>query len=246
MELLHLLISRNRDMLLAVVQARKQTRGSSRNHPGSSSPGSDRRRKTNYMSDNRSVTSESVSLNQESSQQSGSRQRGDNKSKDGKRKSKDRTDDSIAVQSELQRAFISMAKELYPIISNVIRSETPRWLKLCCHDGYFSSKTYRQTRLSMGEELFFFGDGSAQNVQEEQSKNRVFLPTLSFSSDGLGRHGSPSGSFSGSMTSRNSDNRRNGNSSHHSQTPSQSSMPVVILNNEKSPENSKYTTTTSC
>jgi hypothetical protein len=58
----------------------------------------------------------------------------------------DRTDSAIAVQSELQRAFISMSKVLYPLLSVAVHGETPRWLKLCGQDNYFSSGTYRQTR----------------------------------------------------------------------------------------------------
>ena len=58
-----------------------------------------------------------------------------------------RTDSAIAVQSELQRTFIGLARTIYPLVYSTIRAETPRWLKLACHDGYFSSGTYRQTRI---------------------------------------------------------------------------------------------------
>jgi len=226
MELLHLMIVRNRDMLLAVVQARKQEkqRLSSNRNNGSSPPSpivSDRRKnKSSRGGDTASIASDSHSLNQDGSIKSGSRHRSDNDSRASARKI-DRTVAPSLVQRELERSFISMAKVLHPIISKVIRSETPRWLKSCCVDSYFSSKTYRQTRLSMGEELFFFGDGNAHNVQEEQAKSTPLDGTeLSFL-QAFCRNGSPSGSFSGSITSRSTHQT-------HQREPSQSSVPVAL------------------
>ena len=58
----------------------------------------------------------------------------------------DRTDSAIAVQRELQSSFISMSKALYPMISGILGSETPKWLRLCTQDSYFSSNVYRQTK----------------------------------------------------------------------------------------------------
>jgi hypothetical protein len=58
-----------------------------------------------------------------------------------------RTDSAIGIQSELQRAFISLSKDLYPMILGIIGSETPRWLKLCCQENYFSAYSYRQTKI---------------------------------------------------------------------------------------------------
>jgi hypothetical protein len=58
-----------------------------------------------------------------------------------------RTDAAIGIQRELQLAFISLAKDLYPMIRGIMESDTPRWLKMCCSDTYFSQYTYRQTKI---------------------------------------------------------------------------------------------------
>jgi hypothetical protein len=58
-----------------------------------------------------------------------------------------RTDSAIGIQRELQLAFISLAKDLYPMIHGILESDTPRWLKQCCQDNYFSAYTYRQTKI---------------------------------------------------------------------------------------------------
>ena len=133
MELLHLLIGRNRDILLRVVKQRRQNRG---------------KETPKHVRSDTSVGSRSMI---------------------------DRTNDSIAVQSELQRAFIAMAKALYPIISQVLPEEVPTWLWLCSQDGYFSSGMYQQAVLSMSEELLF--DGSTNTV------NRPSDPPLTISTD---------------------------------------------------------------
>ena len=185
MELLHLLIAKNRDILLEIVQARK------RGMRGSSSIGSRSERGTHRQGHSSGLSPESVGhhLHQHQHQRSMSKSMyasssQDRKSAYGQDNSHrphymdaggtisgisimtgggpgDRTDSAIAVQSELQRAFISMAKILYPLLSSTIQSETPRWLQLCSQDNYFSSGTYRQTRIAMGEDLFFIG-GSIQ------------------------------------------------------------------------------------
>jgi len=66
-----------------------------------------------------------------------------------------RTDSAIAVQSELQRAFINLVKALYPRIHSVMQSETPRWLKQCTQENYFSLGTYKATKIPIAEELCF-------------------------------------------------------------------------------------------
>jgi len=175
MELLHLLIVRNRDMLLAIVQARKRAKGGSKayrntrmNYSNPSSPDSmDRHhRLSSAHSAGPSVASSEGLSTEGSNIQSSSRHFGEERkhhshhsnvsisgfSAGGYSTSSisnvDRTDSSFVVQSELQRSFLSMAKSLYPIISNVIHEETPRWLRLCSRtDGYFSSGSYRHTRI---------------------------------------------------------------------------------------------------
>jgi hypothetical protein len=33
------------------------------------------------------------------------------------------------------------------MILGIMGSETPRWLKLCCQENYFSAYSYRQTKI---------------------------------------------------------------------------------------------------
>ena len=175
MELLHILIARNRDLLLAVVQARKRSRGSVKNfrntrvnHSNPSSPDSIDR--LNRMSSSHSV-GRSVASSEGLSTDGSNIQPGKTFSDDRRFHSSasisgfstsswshvDRADSSFVVQSELQRSFLSMSKVLYPIISNVIHEETPRWLRLCSRtDGYFSSGSYRHTRICESTVDFLF------------------------------------------------------------------------------------------
>ena len=241
MELLHLLIARNRDLLLEVVQSRKRSmRGSSsvgsmsgrggvfRRVPGGqvSSPESVSRYSNNQnASAARSMYSASNHHEHRSSHDAGSvRQYHDEHStqltgagsvadRSTGGGTSDRTDSAIAVQSELQRAFISMAKVLYPLLSAVVHTETPRWLKLCAQENYFSSGTYRQTRIAMGEDLFFFG-GSVQptagrNAPDEYREDKpepygVPISIVPTRSGGA----TPDGSYAGSVASRNSRNSK--------------------------------------
>jgi hypothetical protein len=180
-ELLHLLIARNRDLLLNLIQERKKAEG------GSSLAGSAARNNVagkdtinqggaeNWRRPQRRTLHPKL----ESSSSLGA------KSNDGVRATRStaedvlrktpderrsvklhpedvgaavagsvatgggsgRTDAAIAVQSELQRAFISLAKAIHPLVSGVLGSETPRWLKHCCQDSYFSSYAYRHTKI---------------------------------------------------------------------------------------------------
>lgn len=147
----------------------------------------------------------------------------------------DRTDSAIAVQSELQRAFISMSKVLYPLLSATVHGETPRWLKLCGQENYFSSGTYRQTRIAMGEDLFFFG-GSVQpttnNAPEEyrEDKPEPYGVPMSITPSRSGGAVTPDGSYAGSVASKHSRGSRNsrsseirGRSQQHRSSPSHSS-----------------------
>ena len=72
--------------------------------------------------------------------------------------SEKRTGSAIAVQGELQRAFISMAKALYPKVHGIMQSDTPRWFKQCAQDSYFSLGTYKQTKVPISEEIGFTPD----------------------------------------------------------------------------------------
>ena len=66
-----------------------------------------------------------------------------------------RTGSAIAVQGELQRAFINMAKALYPKVQGIMQNDTPRWFKQCAQDSYFSLGTYKQTKVPISEEIGF-------------------------------------------------------------------------------------------
>jgi hypothetical protein len=74
-----------------------------------------------------------------------------------------RAESAIAVQSELQRAFINMVKTLYPRIQGVMQANTPRWLKQCATDSYFSLGTYKQTKIPIAEELCFTSEFLPEN-----------------------------------------------------------------------------------
>ena len=72
-----------------------------------------------------------------------------------------RGESAIAVQSELQRALINMVKTLYPKLQGMLQGDTPRWLKLCAQDTYFSLGTYKQTQIPIEEELCYTADSLA-------------------------------------------------------------------------------------
>ena len=236
MELLHLLIARNRDLLLEVVQARKRSsraggysvgstssqrvfRQASTSHAPSPSNADSVGRYNTSTSANRSMYSVSKQVEHRTSMNTGydagsQRYRGDEESGQlpgggasvTSAAPGDRTDSAIAVQSELQRAFISMSKVLYPLLYSTVHSETPRWLKLCGKDSYFSSGTYRQTRIAMGEDLFFFGavQPTARAPPDDYHENKpgpiygVPVSIVPSRSGGV----SPAGSYAGSVTSR--------------------------------------------
>jgi hypothetical protein len=174
MELLHLLISRNRDLLLDVIQERKKgepgshsyarslTRGdisvgtvnsdtrSSRSiparqgggmgvHDSGSSQESKPREETSSRSHKKAKSSSFGSFGVGDDQVSNASAIGSS--------DRARTDSAIGIQSELQRAFISLSKDLHTMIRGVMRHETPPWLKLCCQENYFSAYTYRQTKI---------------------------------------------------------------------------------------------------
>ncbi|KAG7374623.1 Dock homology region 2 domain containing protein [Nitzschia inconspicua] len=208
MELLHLLISRNRDLLLDVIQTRKKAEGgrhsrdismgsfgpSAKNRtmaadvslPGTLGGSGDRSRQGDQgHRRNGSGTNESVASSQDdrSREDMSTSKRLSNADEyasvySNKRQqsvvtvSEDysgntimslrdpatervRTDSAIGIQRELQLAFINLAKDLFPMIYGIMESDTPRWLKQCCQDNYFSAYTYRGAKIPIGEELTF-------------------------------------------------------------------------------------------
>ena len=165
MELLHLMIARNRELLLEVIQERKRGGETSSRHSHTASNVS--------LSDARSTRSAAT---RQGSTTNGNDsftdlKRGDDSNRPYHRKKesssqgvgilgsddcsvasamtteKSRTDSAIGIQSELQRAFISLAKELHPKILGIMGGETPRWLKQCSMDNYFSAYTYRNVKI---------------------------------------------------------------------------------------------------
>ena len=141
LELLHLLIARNRCVILAAVQARKRrcADGGASVVSGTASHGIS------------PVKGEECQENDTASQHS-ARYASDmlgksittSKSISHKVNGSDRTDAAIAIQSELQRGFISLVRALSPNILDTINTEVPRWMRLCCQENYFSSGQYRQ------------------------------------------------------------------------------------------------------
>lgn len=174
LELLHLLIARNRDLLLSVIQEKRKEIPAA--VPPPPPPGGISRAQSsimaapNFPSNPRSFSRLSSHDGSEakfagiarsvSEDPSRTRQPPDDRRSQGDDHSHAaaslasatgnvRTDSAIAVavQSELQRSFIQLTKTLYPGIAGIMQSETPRWLKQCCLENYFSLGTYRQTRL---------------------------------------------------------------------------------------------------
>lgn len=171
LELLHLLIARNRDVLLVVVQARKRRGGgdtpsvaSCYDHDGYTS-----RHRTNSQSfspvrehcelgtiDNehgylherhsseivgRSIITENTDSHTNHCQSSNF---------------SDRTDSAIGVQSELQRGLINLVKTLSPHLLDSLNNEVPRWMLRCCQENYFSTGLYRTADIRKSFSLVAF------------------------------------------------------------------------------------------
>jgi hypothetical protein len=172
MELLHLLISRNRDLLLDVIQERKKGEPGSHSYArslrGDVSVGtlnSDARSSRSIPARQGGIGVHDSGSSQESKPREETSSRSHKKNKSSSFGSfgvgddqvstasaigssdRARTDSAIGIQSELQRAFISLSKDLHTMIRGIMRHETPSWLKLCCQENYFSAYTYRQTKI---------------------------------------------------------------------------------------------------
>lgn len=178
LELIHLLVARNRDLLLAVIQERKgktetsSTQASlqvpmhsmhSRNKSSSSRevPGSELRQSKSARST--MTNQDAVSLDDRIREDVGTRSHRQMLSVGSLGIDWDmsahfvdtdpsRTNKAMNIQSELQRAFHSLTKDLYPMILGVMGSETPKWLKNACQESYMKGSAYRNTKI---RELFF-------------------------------------------------------------------------------------------
>lgn len=155
MEILHLLISRNRDLLLDVMEARKRGEQLStinglhqRHHSGgpSTSDNVSRQRHTRRPSNGSGITGYMSGAETDFSHR-----RADDGSAGASHYSSayvnEQTDKAIAVQSELQRSFINMAKGLSSTLMKVLEDEAPRWLKEVCRDNYFTATTYKHAKI---------------------------------------------------------------------------------------------------
>ena len=91
-----------------------------------------------------------------------------------------RTESAIAVQSELQRAFISLTKALYKNVQSKLLDETPQWFKQIGQDSYFSHGTYLQTKIPMAEVLCFIG---FDRLQSDAGSHHPFTNAPSFYSE---------------------------------------------------------------
>jgi hypothetical protein len=211
-ELLHLLIGRNRDMLLEVIQDRKKNENNGPLQVGGIVPvgrGFSRQTSTGQRSDGirkagsvgpyttdptvpllattqhrRNYTD--ISVKSEDARIRGLHQipvgSEDNQSYQSVVTSTGvRTESAIAVQSELQRAFISLSKALYKNVHRILLDDTPRWLKQIGQDNYFSLGTYLQTKIPIAEELCFIGYDTV--LQSDGGSNHPFTYVPSFHSE---------------------------------------------------------------
>jgi len=224
MELLHLLIAKNRDLLLELIKEGMRTRdkrpegpndyastGPPSTHPipsanlgrdisvgshqsmnristkgdvslpGTRTPSRDRLRNGNIHHRRLSapVEAASSSTDGKSREDSSVKTTSTNEEYDpGTNMSgsniKDRRDSAIGIQRELQTAFISIAKDIWPMVHGIMESDTPRWLKQCCQENYFSAYIYRQVKIPIGEELTFEDVDTFKNVG---SMNATKYPT---------------------------------------------------------------------
>ena len=175
MELLHLLIARNRDLLLDVVQKRKKygmpKHSRDTNHSsmhkvlsrgdlslstnrtlsfGRSRRGGEHARRLSFPveampREDSSVKTRSSNEDYDPGTMGSSKDSGHDRSRSDPAL---RTDSAIGIQRELQLAFINISKDLWPMIHGVMENETPSWLKECCQDNYFSKYTYRRAKIS--------------------------------------------------------------------------------------------------
>jgi len=248
LELIHLLVARNRDLLLAVIQERKGKAESASMHTSMHA---------SVHSRNKSLSSREVPLSEPRPAKNLPRQNSmpmfqdalssDGRSRDesGPRAHKQahstgslsggladwemsahsvdadplRTNKAMNIQSELQRAFLGLTKDLYPMIMGIMGSETPKWLKSACQESYMKGSAYRNTKIPIGEELGF--DDVVYPHEGGLSSSRRSTRSTSVrshdSDDGLGTGtahralrfpGSPGGSLeTSSVMSRGSDGR---------------------------------------
>lgn len=219
LDLLHLLIARNRDVLLAIIQARKR-RGAgdaSTVASGSAYGGYTPATRASGMSPMKRYSDrygERIDRNGGDRFHQSDRQNSEISSgiystpgSDivGKsihmsavpNSSGDRTDSAIAVQSELQRGLISLVKALSPHLLDTINNEVPRWMRQCSQDNYFSAGHYRKAKIPIAEELFF----RTKADRGVNSENSYINVPRSIVRTGTSRANSPNGSLCSGFSS---------------------------------------------
>ncbi|KAL7554277.1 hypothetical protein ACHAWF_017721 [Thalassiosira exigua] len=224
LELLHLLIARNRDVLLAVVQARKRGRGDASSVASGSVHGY---AATLHVGQSfspmkrHSERGESVHgynmYGRSSSELVGRSIIAENHSSHGHHNistTSDRTDSAIGVQSELQRGLISLVKTLLPKLLDTLTNEVPRWMRSCCQDNYFSSGLHRNADIPIGEELFFNVDTSGDDDRGSKSEASCAVPRSIIRGSGHPyRESSPNNSLCSGTSSRRIDRALSGQGS---------------------------------
>jgi hypothetical protein len=237
-ELLHLLIARNRDVLLAIVQLRKRRprgdssviSGSGSLHEGyASTPAKGGFMHTPSRRRRQGSGTGSTTPYYNNLPGSAAGHHSQNMMSGGS----DRTDSAIGVQSELQRGFTSLLKALYPKLLDTINNEIPRWMRQCCQDGggYWSSGMYRRAEIPIGDELFFNVDNSndddGTHVHKSSDLSSVVPMSIIRGNQSNHRNLSPNNSIAGSIASENVIIRSNSSASGsehpthtHSRSPS--------------------------
>jgi hypothetical protein len=210
-ELLHLLIARNRDVLLTVVQVRKRrARGDS---SVASASGSLHGGYASTPAKGGFMCNTPSRLNRPHSGNGSTTPYYNNHHHNMMSGGSDRTDSAIGVQSELQRGFTSLLKALYPKLLGTINSEIPRWMRHCCQDNYFSSGAYRRAEIPIGDELFFNTDYS--NNDEGVHRTSDLSSVVPMSIHPYQRSSSPNNSIAGSILSEHVIIRSNSSESEH-------------------------------
>lgn len=215
LELLHLLIARNRDVLLAVVQARKRRGGDNSSVASGSVHGgyavtpragshSFSPAKRHNVERSASDSGQGYMYDRSNSEIVGRSITAENHAGHGQlSNNSDRTDSAIGVQSELQRGFISMVKALSHNLLDTLSNEIPRWMRSCCQDSnYFSTGQYRQADIPIGEELFFNVDTSGDDDRSKSESSYAVPRSIIRGSGHTYREGSPSGSLNSGTSDR--------------------------------------------
>ncbi|KAL3808937.1 hypothetical protein ACHAXA_001128 [Cyclostephanos tholiformis] len=223
LELLHLLIARNRDVLLTVVQARKRRGGDAFSVASCSVHGYIMRPRTGSQSFS-PVKRDHAELSTIDNEQALMYDRSNSdivvrstlgetpEINDGYGQSNisDRTDSAIGVQSELQRGLISLVRSLTPPLLDTLNNEVPKWMRSGCQENYFSTGQYRQADIPIGDELFFNVDTSGDDDRASKSESSYAVPrSIRGSGNGSGnesghtyRENSPTGSLCSGASDR--------------------------------------------